>query len=258
MSWRCVRWHSMLRRFGSTKAETSTRVVTSASGRPNSSSSASSASEASPAAAASSLVPGPRERNAALGHRGEQLLPALPGPGELVEAIDRVRAAGQRRVRLTRDPRGVDVVGMAVVAVLVVRHDRGRPSLADDLDQPARGDLEVGLPEGVGMGVGIGPDHSGVAIAEQVVVDGTASERVERAGQLGGPDGRQPGPGLLRVEGRVVHLALGAIGAGDEIDADALGHEARDAATGADAFVVRVGVDEEDPAGLRRHGRRLP
>ena len=81
-----------------------------------------------------------------------------------------------------------------------------------------------------------------------------SSEQASSAARMA----RQSGTGLLGVEGRVVHLAFGAIGAGDEIDADALGHEARDAATGADAFVVRVGVDEEDPAGFRRHGPRLP
>ena len=56
----------------------------------------------------------------------------------------------------------------------------------------------------------------------------------------------------------IVDLSLGAIGAGDEIDADALGHEARDAAAGADALVVGMGVDEEDSAGLRRHLRKPP
>ena len=253
MSCRCVRWQSMLRRFWSRYAETSTRVVTSASGRPNPSSSSIPrlGCLAGRGGLLSLVVPGPWARNAALGHRAEDILPALPRPGELVEALDRVRGADQRGVRLTRDPRRVDVVGMAVVAVLVVRHDRRRASLADDLDQPARRELDVGLPEGVGMGVGIGPHHSRVAIPEQVLMDGTAPEGVERAGQLGGPDRRQPRPGLFGVERRIVDLSLGAIGAGDEIDADALGHEARDAAAGADALVVGVGVDEEDPAGTQ-------
>ena len=261
MSCRCVRWQSMLRRFWSRYAETSTRVVTSASGRPNPS---------RPRRPPPRMPRRPRrpllprrpwptgaECRARPSRRRHP--PSAPAPRRARRSASTASgAADQRGVRLTRDPRRVDVVGMAVVAVLVVRHDRRRASLANDLDQPARRELDVGLPERVGMGVGIGPHHSRVAIPEQVLMDGAAPEGVERAGQLGGPDRRQPRPGLFGVERRIVDLSLGAIGAGDEIDADALGHEARDAAAGADALVVGMGVDEQDSAGLRRHVRKPP
>src|SRR5207302_3890621 len=50
----------------------------------------------------------------------------------------------------SRDAVRVDVVRMAVVAVAVVADHHGRTGLADDLDQPPRGLVEVRPPEDVG------------------------------------------------------------------------------------------------------------
>jgi hypothetical protein len=47
---------------------------------------------------------------------------------------------------------------MAVVAVLVVADDDRRACRLDDLDQPPGRLVGIGLPEAVGMAVGIGPD----------------------------------------------------------------------------------------------------
>ena len=99
------------------------------------------------------------------------------------------------------------------------------------------------------MGVGIGPDHPGIAIPEQVVVDGARAQRVHGAGELVGPDLGEPRTRLVGVERRIVDLALRPVGAGHEVDADALGHQARDRAAGAHRLVVGMGVDEEDAAG---------
>ena len=81
------------------------------------------------------------------------------------------------------------------------------------------------------------------------MVDGAGPERLDRAGELRGADLRQPRTRLLDVERRVVDLALGAIGAGDQVDPDALGNQASDGAAGAHRLVVGMGVDEEDAAG---------
>ena len=249
MSCRCVRWQSMLRRFWSRYAETSTRVVISASGRPNPSSSSNPPLRMPrrPRRPPLPRRPWPMGAGCQVWPSRRTFLPALSRPGELVEALDGLRTANERGVRLARDPRRVDVVGMAIVAVLVVRHDRRWACPRTISTSRPVATLDIGLPEGVGMGVGIGPHHSRVAIPEQVLMDGATPEGVERAGQLRGADGRQPRSGLLRVQRRIVDLSLGAIGAGDEIDADALGHEPRDAATGSDALVVGVGVDERTP-----------
>ena len=99
------------------------------------------------------------------------------------------------------------------------------------------------------MLVRLGADHPRVAIAEDVVADRSPAEGGDRARQLRGADLGQPRAGLVVVEGRIVDLALGAIGAGDEVDADALGHEPRDGAAGGHRLVVGMGVDEQDAAG---------
>ena len=66
------------------------------------------------------LVEVPRQVDAALLHRLHQLEPALPREGDLVEARDLPRLAFRCGVGVAGDARRVDVVGMAVVAVLVV------------------------------------------------------------------------------------------------------------------------------------------
>ena len=56
---------------------------------------------------------------------------------------------GGQRGGVRRDPVGLDVVGVAVAAELVVGDQHLRPDLADDLDEVAGRLGEVGVPEGV-------------------------------------------------------------------------------------------------------------
>ena len=95
MSWRCVRWQSMLRRFGRGRRRRRRAVVTSSSGRPKPPPLASSSASDLPrlgglaAGAASASSPRPCGRDAALLHGARSALPALADEGDLVEARDR-------------------------------------------------------------------------------------------------------------------------------------------------------------------------
>ena len=233
MSCRCVRWQSMLRRFWSRYAETSTRVVISASGRPNpSSSSESPASDASPAAAASSpssslaLGAGCQVRPSRRTSPPSALAPRRPR-----RSADRRPDSRERGVRVARDPRRVDMVGMPVVAVLVeltIAADRagGRSRPAG----PSRARCRPSRRSRDGRW-----HRSPSFPSRDTRAGGGGSPRprgVDRAGQLGGADLGQPRPRLLRIEGRIVDLSLGAIGARHEVDPDALGHQPRHPAAG--------------------------
>ncbi len=56
--------------------------------------------------------------------------------------------------RAHRDPVGLDVVGVAVAAVLVVGDDDLGPDLTDDLEQQRGRGVDVGLPERARVVVG--------------------------------------------------------------------------------------------------------
>src|SRR6266536_3020554 len=80
------------------------------------------------------------------------------------------------------DLMGAEVVGMRVAAALVVGEHDLRPLLADDPDEPPDRLVEIGVDEGVGMPVGLGVGHAGVAIPEEVVLADV--EDLQRLGQL--------------------------------------------------------------------------
>ncbi len=169
-----------------------------------------------------------------------------------------------------RDPVGLDVVGVAVAAELVVGHQHLRPHLADDRDQVVGGLGEVGVPEGVvvarlgGDGVAVlVPLHAGVAVAaeaaeEAVVGHAERRHRRRRARRVRCSPGR-PSSSAARCS-QVGHqdLAHLAGGAGDQGDAAALGDVLRHRGALADRLVVGVGVDQQQPLlGERAHAAIL-
>jgi hypothetical protein len=54
----------------------------------------------------------------------------------------------------------LDVIGMAIPAVVVVDGERIRAFLAKDRCQPVRGGVNLGHTERIWMGVAFGADHS--------------------------------------------------------------------------------------------------
>ena len=76
-----------------------------------------------------------------------------------------------------------------------------------------------------------------------------AAQRGDRAVQLAGADLAHARARLLGIERGIVDLALLAAGADHEVDATPLGDRARDQAARGEAFVVGVGVDEEEAGG---------
>ena len=197
----------------------------------------------------------------ALRHRAPVDLGDLPRLAE-VEAVRRHR--GQLR-GVHRDPVGLDVVGVAVAAELVVGDQHLRLDLADHADQVVGRLGEVGVPEGVVVDGVRGdrvavlvPLHPGVAVgleAAQPAVVGDA-ERLHRVGDLAASVLAEP---VLLVGGEVLQLGDQDLahltgGAGDQGDPAALGDVAGHRGALADRLVVGVGVDEEQ---LRRSGRSV-
>ena len=155
-------------------------------------------------------------------------------------------------------PVRLDVVGVAVEAVRVVRDEHLRAYLSHDLHQVPGGLVEVGLPEGPGVLVGREPHHPGVAVAagaaeEAVVGD---AERGARGGQLGDAVPAELvglGGGELGQR-RHVDLALLAERAGHQRDVRAVGGVVGHRRAGADRLVVGVRVDQQQAAvGQHRH-----
>ncbi len=155
---------------------------------------------------------------------------------------------GGQRHGTDGDAVGLDVVGVAVAAVLVVGHDDVGPDTPDDTGQARRRLVEVGHVEAVGVLVVGGAGHAAVAVAEpDVLVDG---ERGDRGRHLTAPVGGQ----VLVAEvdaGQV--LARLPAGAGHHHGAPATrGRTGEHAPTG-DRFVVGVGVHAQQ-GGTVLHG----
>ena len=147
------------------------------------------------------------------------------------------------------------MVRVAVPTLLVVAGDDLRAERTDDGGQPARGIVEVGLVEAVGVGVVVGVHHAAVAVAQELVVGD--AEHVQGVGQL--LETQLGHRALAQVQAREVLAGL-APGAVDQLDPHAgLVHVARQRATGRDALVVGVGLDHQQAEvgheGLLRRGR---
>ena len=63
-----------------------------------------------------------------------------------------VRLDGGQGDSVRRDAMRLDVIGVAVAAELVIRHQHLRPDLPDDRDQPIGGIRQVSVPKRVGAG----------------------------------------------------------------------------------------------------------
>jgi hypothetical protein len=148
----------------------------------------------------------------------------------------------------------LDVVGVAVEAVLVVADENLRAYLADHVEQQPGRRVQVGLPERARVAVGGGTHHARVAVPA-----GAAEEPVIRHAEClaGGLQLGQPVPAeLVRLgrrelgQRRHVYLALLAERAGDQRDVGAGGGVVGHGRAGTDGLVVRMGVHEHDPPGL--------
>ena len=143
------------------------------------------------------------------------------------------------------DPVDLDVVGMAVVAIVVVDGEHVGPLLAQDRGQPLGGLRDVGGPERTGLVVGGFAHHPGVDVAQELR---------PRPENLGGGEGfgHPAVPQGFAVGQEVVfHLAVFAAG-GDHQDhpMSLVGGLAHDA-TAHDALVVGMGVERHQGG----HGR---
>jgi hypothetical protein len=176
---------------------------------------------------------------------------------------------GRREVdRVVRDAVGLDVVGVAVVAELVVRHDDVGTRLADDLDEQGGRLGEVGVPErvlvdlvGRGRVAVLVPLHAGVAEAtgstQQAVVGDP--ELGHRIAQLADAVLTQQVVAVRRQVLELRHEDLTHLTqrARHERHGRALGHVLRHRHPVGDRLVVGMGVHEQDPTIGRGHGARL-
>ncbi len=148
------------------------------------------------------------------------------------------------------DPVRLDVVGMAVAAVPVVRDEDVGVLRLEQLGQPGAGVVDVGLPERVRIGVLVPPGHPRVAVAEpQDVVD---AQHVCRA--LGLPpaavDQRLAVGEILR------DLAVLPVGRHHEHDTMSFSRRPGHRSAGQDHLVVGMSVEEHDRRGRRLHRHR--
>ena len=150
---------------------------------------------------------------------------------------------------------GLDVVGVAVAAELVVGDEHLGPHFADDLHEVVGCLAHVGQPERVGPDVGgdrghprLGPPHAGVA-----VVAGPTQEAVVGDAQLGHGIGELtdavPAEPVVAMGGEMLEigdedLALLAQRARDQRDLGPFGGVARHGGAVGDGLVVGMGVDE--------------
>lgn len=168
-----------------------------------------------------------------------------------------------------RHSMGLDVIGVAITAEVVVRDEHLRAHLANHRHKIGRGGEKVSAPEAGGVIVVRGADHPGVAVlarmSEESVVGHT--EGVHRAGKFDLPMLAESVLEMGRAVGVIVKddLTLFAQGARDERDVGTLGRVLGHGGAGADRFVVGVGVHEQETAfgrddsheneGSRRTGR---
>ena len=179
-----------------------------------------------------------------------------------------VPVAGRHADRCDGHPVRLDVVGVAVEAVLVVGDQHLRADIQDDLGQLRRGRGHVGLPEAVRAVVAGQAHHPRVAPpagpAEESLV--TDAQRGARGGQFGDP----VLPEAVAVGGQVGQfgrddLTKLAPRAGDQGDLGTFGGVPGDGGPGADRLVVGMGVHQKQAAGAvlavhavrlaRRHGQ---
>lgn len=159
------------------------------------------------------------------------------------------------------DAVGLDVVGVAVAAVVVVGDEDLGAYLEDDLDEERGGLVDVGLPEAGGVVVVRQAHHPGVAVAAG------AAEQTEVLDAECGHGGGEFTPPVLpqRGAGQVPQLwrdDLAALteGAGDQGHVGTLGRVPGHGRAVVDRLVVRVRVHQQQtPSGARwgSPGRRL-
>ena len=140
------------------------------------------------------------------------------------------------------------VIRVAVVPPLVVGDDHLRPLGADDRYHPCDGFVERGLMKAGGIVIVGGASHARIAITE-----------LDQPLDAQQPHGRIQFPCahldqvLWRCQSRVADLAHRAVGTRHQHRAHAFGAIPRQDPTGADAFVIRVGVNGDKRA-LLWHG----
>jgi hypothetical protein len=144
----------------------------------------------------------------------------------------------------------LDVVGVAVEAVLVVGHQHLRPHFTKDPGQLRGGLRHIGLPETVRAAVFGQAHHPRVAPpagpAEEALVGD--AERGAGGGQLGDP---------VRAQAAAIRGEMGQVrrddlaeftqGAGDQGDLGTLRGVPGDGRPGPDRLVVGVGVHKQQP-----------
>ena len=139
------------------------------------------------------------------------------------------------------DSMHLDVIGMAVSAVLVVGAEGVRSLLLEESRQALRRLVHVGLPETSGIVVGGFARHARIAVSEVLVAADT--QRVTRRGQLHGASLCQ---GFAGGEEAVGHLAQLAACGGYEDDAVSLGRHPGHRPPGLDRLVVGMRMEEHD------------
>ena len=165
-----------------------------------------------------------------------------------------------RRDRGGGDGVGLDVVGMPVSAVGVVGDDDVRALPANDGDQRPDRLAFVGVDESLTAPL-LGADHARVAPASRAAeIEGCAdAQRLQRRGEFADAVAAQLVRTIDRELGPAIpdDLALLAERAGDDTHLRPAGGVVRDRGAVAEALVVGMCVDEQQPRSLR-HGRTLP
>jgi hypothetical protein len=139
------------------------------------------------------------------------------------------------------DPVHLDVVRVAVAAVVVVDGEDVRLLLVEDDREPARRVLDLRLPEAVRGRVARLPHHPRVGVAEELHALGP-----DRGGR--GVALRRPAHGQLLTGLEHARHGLAELPAGGEHQHDAVpcGRSPREGARGADRLVVGVCVKGDD------------
>ncbi len=145
-------------------------------------------------------------------------------------------------------PVHLDVVGVPVAAVGVVGGEDVGVLLAEDVGQPSRCLVEVGLPEGVGEVVLRGADHPGVVVARGTRPAGRRGSSADALDLLLSPLPER----LLRVEDTVRHLTVLALGGEHQHHPVSGGGCLGQRPTGLDGLVVGVGVEGDEGRHVRR------
>lgn len=190
---------------------------------------------------------------------GERLLADRPRYAVPVDLLDRPARLRGELHRAHGDPVGLDVVGVAVSAVLVIGDEDLGTHLQDHLDEMAGRLVDVGPPEAVRVVVVGGAHHPGVlvpaaAAEETEVLD---AQSLHGRGQLALTLLSEAGAGQM-PELRRDDLATLAEGAGDQGHPGALCRVPGHGRAVVDRLVVRVRVHQEKtPSGLFRHGPTL-